>query len=168
MLYNRTNIVDQPIVAAILNTKYSNSNIKFMLKNGLHRGGYGSDMLYSVNGVTKKIVTVRNSSKHWDSRNFILTFNKNSLDIFNNSVFAFIDELYNFLYVVNSEALLKYIVNNHSNVRESSTGNSHYILIPKREVAGLAAESGTLIKYDKKTSSILEACRDESVYNKLV
>lgn len=158
----RSKLVDEPIVEMILSQKFKNSKIKF---NRLtHNSNYS--LTASVNGTVKPIIVVRNSSKYFKSPNFLMSLNKNSLSQFNNSMFAFIDEVSNSLYMVDSVNLLMYIIKNSDNLKQSSKDNVAWIVIPKKDIISLVSDDG-IIKYSNNIATLFSNNRDESKYSNL-
>lgn len=158
----RSKLVDEPIVEMILSQKFKNSKIKF---NRLTNNSNYS-LTASVNGTVKTIIVVRNSSKYFKSPNFLMSLNKNSLSQFNNSIFAFIDEVSNSLYMVDSVNLLMYIIKNSDNLKQSSKDNIAWIVIPKKDIVSLVADDG-IIKYSNNVAELFSNNRDESKYSNL-
>lgn len=158
----RSKLVDEPIVEMILSQKFKNSKIKF---NRLTNNSNYS-LTASVNGTVKTIIVVRNSSKYFKSPNFLMSLNKNSLSQFNNSMVAFIDEVSNSLYMVDSVNLLMYIIKNSDNLKQSSKDNIAWIVIPKKDIISLVADDG-IIKYSNNVAALFSNNRDESKYSNL-
>lgn len=152
----RTRLIDEPIVEALLLNKYKDSDISF-IKHTNYTECYS-------NGSKKTLVVKRNPSKHYLSSNFSMILDKNNLQLFNNSMYAFIDEVENSLYLVNSTALLEYILKNTSSITDSENSNLSLVLLPRKDIRDLVGYN--IVKYDKKIAKLLSDGRDENKFSK--
>lgn len=159
---NRSRIIDEPIVESILSRRYAQSGIKFYKE---FDSDYSGIVCYS-NGIKKTLFVRRNSSKYYNSPNFSLSFNKNNLSSYYNSMFAFIDEVADCVYIVDGISLLTYIVEHSEYVKQSDTNsNNYYVIIPKKSIISLIKSDAQCIKYSKQIADILESNRDESKFS---
>lgn len=174
MLYNncavnRAKLIDEPIVEMLLTNKYYKSGVSFTradIKSDL----CGVDIVCYSNGIKRNINVKRNSSKYYSSPNFTMSIDKNNLEVFNNSIYVFIDEVADALYIVDGVSLLSYIVN-HDNCIMTSNKNSNksYILIPKKDLLEIIGDNNNrIIRYSKQIAALLEMNRDESKFTNLV
>ena len=162
---NRAKLVDEPIVEMLLSNKYYKAGIKFM-KADLQSDFDGADIICYANGVKRSLNVKRNSSKYFNSPNFSITINKNKLNVYNNTSYVFIDEVADCLYIVDGMDLVKYIIENNDNVRQSEKkpGN-FYLIIPKKDIINMIGDNRDhVIKYNKAIANLLAAGRDESMY----
>jgi hypothetical protein len=166
---SRAKLVDEPIVEMILSYKYFKSGIKFM-KADLQSDFDGTDIIAYSNGSKQLINVKRNSSKYYNSSNFTLSVNKNKLDLYNNVLYIFIDEVANCLYLVNGKDLLKYILDKIDNVKQSAKkSNSYYIVIPKSDIRSMIGDNkDQIITYSSAIAKLFESGRDESIYSDLI
>ena len=165
---NRAKLVDEPIVEMLLSHKYYKASIKFM-KADLQSDFDGADIICYANGVKRSLNVKRNSSKYFNSPNFSITINKNKLNVYNNTSYVFIDEVADCLYIVDGMDLVKYIIENNDNVRQSEKkpGN-FYLIIPKNDIINMIGDNRDhIIKYSKAIANLLAAGRDESMYMNL-
>lgn len=165
---NRAKLVDEPIVEMLLSHKYYKASIKFM-KADLQSDFDGADIICYANGVKRSLNVKRNSSKYFNSPNFSITINKNKLNVYNNTSYVFIDEVADCLYIVDGMDLVKYIIENNDNVRQSEKkpGN-FYLIIPKNDIINMIGDNRDhIIKYNKAIANLLAAGRDESMYMNL-
>lgn len=158
---NRAKLVDEPIIEMLLTKKYAGSSLTFM-RSDIHLDYEGVDIVCSSNGTKKYINVKRNSSKHYRSPNFSIALDKNKLDVFKNSSFAFIDETADAVYFVDGAALLTYILE-HADRSNAYPNNANklWIVIPKSDIASI---SSSIIKYNKGIARLLEMGRDESKF----
>ena len=165
---NRAKLVDEPIVEMLLSNKYYKAGIKFM-KADLQSDFDGTDIICYANGVKRSLNVKRNSSKYFNSPNFSITINKNKLNVYNNTSYVFIDEVADCLYIVDGIDLVKYIIENNDNVRQSEKkpGN-FYLIIPKKDIINMIGDNRDhIIKYNKAIANLFSAGRDESMYMNL-
>ena len=109
------------------------------------------------------------SSKYFNSPNFSIAINKNKLNVYNNTSYVFIDEVADCLYIVDGMDLVKYIIENNDNVRQSEQkpGN-FYLIIPKKDIINMIGDNRDhIIKYNKAIANLFAAGRDESMYMNL-
>ena len=166
---NRAKLVDEPIVEMILSHKYFKSGIKFM-KADLKSDFDGTDIICYSSG-SKRILNVkRNSSKYFNSPNFSIAVNKDNLSVYNNTSYVFIDEVADCLYIVDGITLLKYILENADNVRQSDKKpDNFYIVIPKRDIIAMIGDNKDhIIKYSKAIAILFANGRDESQFTNLI
>ena len=158
---NRAKLVDEPIVEMLLTKKYTNSDITFA-RADIKMDYEGVDIICYSSGTKKFINVKRNSSKHYRSPNFSISLDKNKLDTFKSTSFAFIDETADSVYFVDGSALLTYILENSSKSTVSQYNpNKLWIVIPKTDTVLL---SSSVIKYNKNVAKLLELGRDESQF----
>lgn len=165
---NRAKLVDEPIVEMLLSNKYYKAGIKFM-KADLQSDFDGTDIICYANGVKRSINVKRNSSKYFNSPNFSIAINKNKLNVYNNTSYVFIDEVADCLYIVDGMDLVKYIIENNDNVRQSEKkpGN-FYLIIPKRDIINMIGDNRDhIIKYNKAIANLFELGRNEDQYKEL-
>lgn len=165
---NRAKLVDEPIVEMLLSNKYYKAGIKFM-KADLQSDFDGTDIICYANGVKRSINVKRNSSKYFNSPNFSIAINKNKLNVYNNTSYVFIDEVSDCLYIVDGMDLVKYIIENNDNVRQSEKkpGN-FYLIIPKRDIINMIGDNRDhIIKYNKAIANLFELGRNEDQYKEL-
>ena len=165
---NRAKLVDEPIVEMLLSNKYYKAGIKFM-KADLQSDFDGTDIICYANGVKRSLNVKRNSSKYFNSPNLSITINKNKLNVYNNTSYVFIDEVADCLYIVDGMDLVKYIIENNDNVRQSEKkpGN-FYLIIPKKDIINMIGDNRDhIIKYNKAIANLFSAGRDESMYMNL-
>ena len=165
---NRAKLVDEPIVEMLLSHKYYKAGIKFM-KSDLQSDFDGTDIICYANGVKRSLNVKRNSSKYFNSPNFSIAINKNRLNVYNNTSYVFIDEVADCLYIVDGMDLVKYIIENNDNVRQSEKkpGN-FYLIIPKKDIINMIGDNRDhIIKYNKAIANLFSAGRDESMYMNL-
>lgn len=160
-IMNRSNLIDEPIVEMILTKKYASSGISFI------KDYKSSSTIYCVNGVRRNLVVKRNSSKYYNSHNFFITLNKNNVDVFNNTTYAFIDETSNTLYLVDGIALLKYIIEHKDELTQIEDSKLSYILVPKTAISSMT-DSSHVIKYNSQFAALFEMYRDESNFTNLI
>lgn len=164
---NRAKLVDEPIVEMLLSRKYLKSGIKFM-KSDLQTDFNGTDIVYYANGIKRFLDVKRNSSKYYNSPNFSISVNKDKIDVYNNTSYVFIDETADSLYIVNGIELLKYILDNVNNIKQSDKKqDSYYLVIPKQDVILMAGDNDHIIKYNKSIANLFAIGRDESNYSNL-
>lgn len=162
---NRAKLVDEPIVEMILSRKYFKNGIKFMMAD-LQSDFDGTDIVCYSDGFRCSINVKRNSSKYYNSPNFTFTINKNKVSSYKTTLFVFIDEVCDCLYMVDGEKLYKYILENESRLRESDRDNKFFLIIPKNDLAIIAEDN--IIKYSKAVADLFAAGRDESMYMNLI
>lgn len=165
---NRAKLVDEPIVEMLLSHKYYKSGIKFM-KADLKSDFDGTDIICYANGTKRSLNVKRNSSKYFNSPNFSIAINKNKLNVYNNTSYVFIDEVADCLYIVDGMYLVKYIIKNYDNVKQSEKkpGN-FYLIIPKNDIINMIGDNrDRIIKYNKAIANLFAAGRDESMYMNL-
>lgn len=165
---NRAKLIDEPIVEMLLSRKYLNSGLKFM-KSDIQSDFDGTDIVCYFNGVKRNLNVKRNSSKYYSSPNFTISLDKNNLEIFNNTSFVFIDEVADSLYVVDGTALLKYILNNTDNIKQSANNsNKSFVILPKKDILSIIGNSeNCVIKYNKQIARLFEMNRDEAKFKNL-
>lgn len=165
---NRAKLVDEPIVEMLLSHKYYKAGIKFM-KADLQSDFDGTDIICYANGTKRSLNVKRNSSKYFNSPNFSIAINKNKLNVYNNTSYVFIDEVADCLYIVDGMYLVKYIIKNYDNVKQSEKkpGN-FYLIIPKNDIINMIGDNrDRIIKYNKAIANLFAAGRDESMYMNL-
>ena len=165
---NRTKLIDTPIVEMILSNLYRKSKIKFMLPDKKLELD-GINLISLVNGKKTNICIKRNSKKYFDSQNFTFSLNRNRLNVFNNTMFVFIDELNDSIYTVSGTKLLSYIISNSDNLHPSTTNkNVTWLIIPKQDVINMACDRcNGIIKCNKNIMNLLSLNRDENLYKLL-
>lgn len=165
---NRTKLIDTPIVEMILSNLYRKSKIKFMLPDKKLELD-GINLISLVNGKKTNICIKRNSKKYFDSQNFTFSLNCNRLNVFNNTMFVFIDELNDSIYTVSGTKLLSYIISNSDNLHPSTTNkNVTWLIIPKQDVINMACDRcNGIIKCNKNIMNLFSLNRDENLYKLL-
>lgn len=165
---NRAKLVDEPIVEMLLSHKYYKAGIKFM-KADLQSDFDGTDIICYANGVKRSINVKRNSSKYFNSPNFSIAINKNKLNVYNNTSYVFIDEVADCLYIVDGMDLVKYIIKNNDNVRQSEKKpDNFYLIIPKKDIINMIGDNRDhFIKYNKAIANLFELGRNEDQYKDL-
>lgn len=165
---NRTKLIDTPIVEMILSNLYRKSKIKFMLPDKKLELD-GINLISLVNGKKTNICIKRNSKKYFDSQNFTFSLNRNRLNVFNNTMFVFIDELNDSIYTVSGTKLLSYIISNSDNLHPSTTNkNVTWLIIPKQDVINMACDRcNGIIKCNKNIMNLFSLNRDENLYKLL-
>lgn len=168
-IVNRTKLVDTPIVKMILSKTYNKSDIKFMLPDRKLELN-GINLICLVNGKKRNICIKRNSQKYFNSQNFTFSLNCNKLNVFNNTLFVFIDELCNSIYIVDGVKLLSYIINNSDKLQASKSNQSMtWLLIPKSDIISMVSEySNGIIKYNDQVMNLFSIGRDENLYKDLL
>lgn len=166
---NRSKLVDGPIVEMLLSNKYFKSGITF-IKSSHKEDASIADMVYYIDGIKRSVIIKRNSSKYFNSQNFILHLDKNKLNVFHNTSYVFIDEVANSLYVVDGIKLLKYILDHQSNLKDyNESPNKAYMVLPKKDIRSIIEENpNSIIKYGNNIATLLELGRDENKFNNLV
>jgi hypothetical protein len=165
---SRMILSDTPIVEMLLIDKFSKSGIMFE-KTDCKSDLCGTGITCYVSGSKKSLYIKRNSSRYFNSLNFLVTLNKNNLSVFNNALYVFIDEVANCLYLVEGVSLLTYIINNSHKVCVSDKlNNSYYIIIPKVDIMSLTGNNDNVIKYNEGISNLLALNRDECLFNNLL
>ena len=153
----RSKLVDEPIVKMLLTKKYAKSNLKFTDSNSKNE--------FYLNGFKRYLTTIRNSSKYFKSRNFVVSVDKNNLKDFSNSMFVFIDEIANSLYITDGITLLHYIIEHSKDINYIGDSNKSYLLIRKNDIVDLVKESASgIIEYNKAIAHLFEIGRDEDQY----
>lgn len=165
---NRAKLVDEPIVEMLLSNKYYKAGIKFM-KADLQSDFDGTDIICYANGMKRSINVKRNSSKYFNSPNFSIAINKNKLNVYNNTSYVFIDEVADCLYIVDGMDLVKYIIENNDNVRQSEKKRDNfYLIIPKKDILNMIGDNRDhIIKYNKAIANLFELGRNEDQYKEL-
>lgn len=162
IINNRNKFFDEPMVEMLISQKFNNSKVKFM-----RSGSYnGSKVHCLVNGHSQILNVNRNSSKYCRSSNFTLSLDKNKLGVFNNSIFTFIDEVADSIYIVSGIKLLAYIIEHADCIQQSEANpKKSWILIPKKDVVNLIIDNpNSIIHYNKKIAKLFATNCDESLY----
>lgn len=161
---NRAKLVDEPIVEMLLTKKYKNSELTIM-KSDIKTDYEGADIICISNGTKRFINVKRNSSKHFNSPNFSISIDKNKLNTFKNTQFAFIDESANSIYMVDGVKLLSYILEHSEKISTLKYNeNKAWAIIPKNDIALMTSDNDHIIKYNKNIARLLEIGRDESQF----
>lgn len=166
---NRTKLIDTPIVEMILSNVYRKSKIKFTLPDKKLELD-GVNLICLVNGKKTNICIKRNSKKYFDSPNFTFSLNRNRLNVFNNTMFVFIDELNDSIYTVSGTKLLSYIISNSDNLHPSTTNkNVTWLIIPKQDIINMVDGccSNGIIKCNKNIMNLFSLNRDENLFRYL-
>lgn len=165
---NRTRLIDTPIVEMLLSQRFAKSGISFMKEINREDATVNNIICYG-NGNSRNLTIKRNSNKYAFSPNFLLNFDKNKLNEFDNTSYIFIDEAANALYIVDGIDLLKYIIG-HSidlNMYENSVTRA-WMLIPKSDIISMANDnSNHIIKYNKRIAQLFAQGRDENLFSNL-
>ena len=163
---NRAKLVDEPIVEMLLSRKYLKSGMKFM-KADIQSDFEGTDIVCYFNGIVRNFNVKRNSSKYFDSPNFSITVNKNKVTNYQQTIFVFIDEVADCLYVIDGDRLFKYVLENSAKLRPTEKEDTFFLIIPKRELKQLVPNEDHIIKYNKNVAKLFELGRDETQYREL-
>lgn len=154
----RSKLVDEPIVKMLLTKKYAKSNLTFTDSNSKNE--------FYLNGFKRYLRIIRNSSKYFKSRNFVVSVDKNNLKEFSNSMFVFIDEIADSLYITDGITLIQYIIEHSADINYTGDSNKSYLLIQKKDVVDLVKERASgIIEYDKAVARLFEVGRDENKFN---
>lgn len=158
---SRSTIIDSSIVETVLSNKFSKSNLRFIRDSHTRQ-----TLLVCVNGTQKILNIRRNSSKYYNSHNFTVGVDKNNLTVFPNSIYVFIDEVKDCLYMVDGTVLLSYILEHSDELIVNKTNNSKYcMVIPKNNLFNLIKDNkDSVIHYNKNIAKLLEVNRDESIF----
>lgn len=162
IINNRNKLFDEPMVEMLISQKFNSSKVKFM-----RSGSYSDSKVHClVNGHSQILNVNRNSSKYCYSSNFTLSLDKNKLGVFNNSIFTFIDEVADSIYIVSGIKLLAYVIEHVDCIQQSEANpKKSWILIPKKDIVNLIVDNpNSTIHYNKKIAKLFATNRDESLY----
>lgn len=161
-LYNRTKLVDEPIVKSLLVKSFPKSDIRFMTNTDCN----GKMITYClVNGAKRSLVVNRNVGKHYKSNNFVVSVDKNRLTVFNDSLFVFVDETANSLYMIDGIRLLSYILNNADRLIPTTHDNVSWLTVPKTDIYDLINDNPrNVIKYSHSVANMFSVSRNEDQY----
>jgi hypothetical protein len=144
-MVNRAKLVDVPIIEMLLAKKYKDSSIYFM--KGNESAGDVDSITCISDGFKRTLNVKRNSSKYYKSPNFNIFIDKNKLSVFKDSLFAFIDEASDSIYMVEGAKLLQYILENPKNIKPSNySENKVSVILPKSDIILLVSDSNHIIK----------------------
>ena len=87
-------------------------------------------------------------------------------NVFNNSIFTFIDEVADSIYIVSGIKLLAYIIEHADDIQQSEANpKKSWILIPKKDIVNLIIDNpNSIIRYNKKIAKLFATNRNESLY----
>ena len=153
MYVSRVKLIDEPFVKQMLINKYRASKIQF-IDSDFNKLGFD----YYVDGFRQSVKTVRNSKKFAKSNYFTMMVDKNNLTSYSNTLYTFIDEASNCVYLLDGLLLLQYIVENPDCINESKDKKTTYALISKKVIRDLIAENiKFIIKYNDSYASFLSS-----------
>lgn len=163
---NRAKLVDEPIVEMLLSRRYLKSGMKFM-KADIQSDFNGTDIVCYFNGITRNLNVKRNSSKYFDSPNFTITVDKSKISQYKETMFIFIDEVADSLYIVDGDQLFTYILSKSSKLRPTKKESTFFLVTPKSDIISLVSSQDRIIKYNKNIARLFEIGRNEEQFRGL-
>lgn len=163
---NRAKLVDEPIVEMLLSRRYLKSGMKFM-KSDIQSDFEGTDIVCYFNGIKRNLNVKRNSSKYFDSPNFTITLNKSKLLQYKETMFVFIDEIADSLYMVDGDQLFTYVLSKSSKLRPTNKEDTFFLVTPKNDIISLLSSKDRIIKYNKNVAKLFEIGRNEDQFREL-
>lgn len=163
---NRAKLVDEPIVEMLLSRRFLKSGLKFM-KADIQSDFNGTDIICYFNGIRRNLNVKRNSSKYFDSPNFTITVDKSKISQYKETMFIFIDEVADSLYMVDGDQLFTYILSKSSKLRPTKKENMFFLVTPKSDVISLVSSKDRIIKYNKNIARLFETGRNEEQFRGL-
>ena len=163
---NRAKLVDEPIVEMLLSRRFLKSGLKFM-KADIQSDFNGTDIICYFNGIRRNLNVKRNSSKYFDSPNFTITLDKSKISQYKETMFIFIDEVADSLYMVDGDQLFTYILSKSSKLRPTKKENMFFLVTPKSDIISLVSSKDRIIKYNKNIARLFETGRNEEQFRGL-
>lgn len=163
---NRAKLVDEPIVEMLLSRRFLKSGLKFM-KADIQSDFNGIDIVCYFNGIRRNLNVKRNSSKYFDSPNFTITLDKSKISQYKETMFIFIDEVADSLYMVDGDQLFTYILSKSSKLRPTKKENVFFLVTPKSDIIALVSSKDRIIKYNKNIARLFETGRNEEQFRGL-
>lgn len=153
MYVSRIKLIDEPFIKQMLINKYKTSEIQF-IDSDFNKVGFD----YYVDGFRQPVRTVRNSKKFAKSGYFTVSVDKNNLTSYSNTLYTFIDEASDCVYLLDGLLLLQYIIENPNCINESKDKKGTYALISKKDIRDLVADdSKFIIKYNESYVKFLSS-----------